>query len=142
MGLCLDAARNLYVADHGNQKVKVLGPDLVFKKEFKCRSGSRGVAVDSCGILHVATDSGLESFPNQLQSCFQERHSCNDIAISPEGYKFVTYSGRGEAGLEIRNTNGDLINTVCRLQDPSGVFLDQRGFIYIAVHVARKVFKY
>ena len=132
MGLCLDAASNLYVADYGNQRVQVLGPDLVFKKEFKCRNGSRGVAVDSLGILHVATDTGMESFPDNLPNFFQKRHSCSDIAISPEGYKFVTYSGRGEAGLEIRNPKGDVIKTIRRLQDPRGVFLSQNGHIYIA----------
>ena len=45
MGLCLDAASNLYIADYGNKRVQVLGPHLVFKKEFKCQSGSRGVAI-------------------------------------------------------------------------------------------------
>ena len=143
MGLCLDAASNLYIADYGNQGVQVLGPDLVFKKEFKCQGGSRGVAVDSFGTLHVATDSGLESFPDKLQSFFQERHSCQDIAISPEGYKFVTYSGRGEAGLEIHNPNGDVMKAITyTLQDPRGVFLDQSGQIYIADYGAQIVFKY
>ena len=117
LGLCLDAASNLYVADYGNQRVLVLGPDLLFKKEFKCQSGSRGVAIDSLGTLHVVTDSGLESFVNNLQSFYQERHSCHDIAISPEGFKFVTYSGTNGAGLEIRNPSGDLIKTVCAPRD-------------------------
>ena len=54
-GLCLDAASNLYIADFVNKRVQVLGPDLVFKKAFKCRGGSRGVAVDSYGTLHVVT---------------------------------------------------------------------------------------
>ena len=142
MGLCLDAASNLYVADYGNKRVQVLGPDLVFKEEFKCRGGSKGVVVDSHGTLHVATDSGIESFPDKLQSFFQERHSCNDIAISPEGCKFVTYSGRGEAGLEIHYPNGDVIKTNCRLRDPRGVSLDQSGSIYVADYGAQKVIKY
>ena len=142
MGLCLDAASNLYVADYGNKRVQVLGPDLVFKEEFKCPSGSRGVAVDSLGTLHVTTDSGLESFPNKFQSFFQERHSCNDIAISPEGYKFVTYLGRGKAGLEIRKPNGDVIKTIGGLQDPRGISLNQSGHMYIADYGARNVFRY
>ena len=53
MGPSLDADSNPYVADYGNQKVQVLGPDVVFEKEIKCRGGSRGVAMDSLGTLHV-----------------------------------------------------------------------------------------
>ena len=42
MGICLDAAGNIYVADWGNKRVQVLGPDLVFKKSqvSRCMQGS------------------------------------------------------------------------------------------------------
>ena len=72
MGLCLNAASSLYIAGYGNNRVQVIVPDLVFKKEFKCQGGSRGVAVDSLGTLHVATDSGLKAFQiNHNYASFQ-----------------------------------------------------------------------
>ena len=34
-GLCQDTSCNIYVADHDNKRVQVLGPDLTFKREIE-----------------------------------------------------------------------------------------------------------
>ena len=86
------------------------------------------MAVDSPGKLHVAT-TGLESFSDTLQSCSKRGHSCSNIAISPEGCKFMTYFGMDEARLKILKPNGDLLATIHKLHVPRGVFIDQSGNI-------------
>ena len=137
MGLCLDAAGNLYVADYGNKRVQVLGPDLVFKKEVRCQSETSGVAVDSLGDLYVATNAGLEKVTDKIQTC-SNRGSCGDVAISPEGFKVISYEGR----LEVCTPKDSLLATIRKLLLPLGVFLDQSGHIFIAEHDAKKVQKY
>ena len=36
-GLCQDTAGNIYVAETGNKRVQVLGPDCSYRKELKCK---------------------------------------------------------------------------------------------------------
>ena len=141
MGLCLDTSSNVYVADLGNKRVQVLGPDLVFQKEFKCQGRARGVAVDSFGTLHVATTSGMEIFPAKLES-FSNKGSCSDAAVSQDGLKFITYNQCNEARLEILKPDYDLLKTIHELRDPIGVFSDQSGYIYIADYGTKKLLKY
>ena len=138
MGLCQDQVSNIYVADDDNQRVQVLGPDLTFKKEFKCQGRPFGVAVDSHGSVHIATTSGMEIFGSELK--YGNGHY-GDAAISPEGYRFVTcHSTNG--GLEIRKPDNSLLGTVSGLRRPFGVCLGQSGYIFIAEWDANKVHKY
>ena len=138
-GLCQDASGNIYVADHGSDSVLVLGRDLVFKKEFKCQSGAKGVAIDSRGTLHVATTSGLESFPGKLASS-SKSGSLGDVAVSQEGYRFVTFVVDGR--LEKCKPDESLLGTIDGLRSPLGVFLDQSGYVYVAENGANRVCKY
>ena len=57
MVLCLVATSNCYIANYGNKRVQVVGPDLVFKEEFKCGGGSRGLRLDSLGTLAICGNS-------------------------------------------------------------------------------------
>ena len=62
IGMCQDAANNIYVADSHNKRVQVLGPDCSYIKEIKCKDFAIGVAVDFHGEVHVAAKSGVEVF--------------------------------------------------------------------------------
>ena len=140
-GLCQDASGNIYVADCGNKRVQVLGPDMVFKKKFSCQGSTRGVAGDSLGTLHVATSYGLESFPDKLVRYSNMWQSCGGIAISQERYMFASYR-TDDPRLEICEPDGSLLGTIDELESPRGVFLDQSGYIYIADYEAYQVCKY
>ena len=140
MGLCQDMSGNVYVADLYNKRVQVLGPDLVFKKEFKCQGITRGVAVDSLGTLHVATSSGLESFPGESARC-SKSGSCVDVAVSHEGYLFVSHF-LNNGKIQIHKPDESPLGTIDQLKDPFGVYSDQNGWIYVADYKAKKVHKY
>ena len=139
MGLCQDASKNIYVADHRNKRVQVLGPDLTFGKEFKCQNEVWGVAVDSFGKIHAATEAGMEIVQDELQ--YGNREKCGDVAISRDNCTFVTYctpNGR----LEIRKPDHSLLATISGLMMPLGVCLDGSGCIYLAEWDTLKVHKF
>ena len=109
MGLCQDTTGNVYVAEHNNKRVQVLGPDCSYRKELKCNHNARGVAVDSHGNVHIATSSGMQIFDSKLGYCDQA--GCGDVAINQENYRFVScYSSNGK--LEVRKPDNSLLHTV------------------------------
>ena len=140
MGLCQDIAGNLYVADSYIRRVQVLGPDCSYRKELKCKDRALGVAVDVHGNVHVATVSGMEIVDSsKLSYCDQAR--CGDVAINQENYRFVTHhSSNGK--LEVRKPDNSLLHTICGLNSPLGVCLDQSGAVFVAECDAKKVLKY
>ena len=138
-GLCQDTAGNIYVTDSYNKRVQVLGPDCSYRKEIKCKHYARGVAVDFYGNVHIATESGMETFDSKLGYC--DEVDCGDVSINQENYRFVTQvSSRGN--LEVRKPDNSLLHTICGLCYPLGVCLDQSGAIFVANRGPNKVLKY
>ena len=60
MGMCQDAACNIYVADCYNNRIQVLGPDCSYRMELKCKGRALGMTVNLDDEVHVATDFGIE----------------------------------------------------------------------------------
>ena len=98
-----------------------------------------GVAVDFHGNVHIATSSGMEIFDSKLGYCDQEE--CGDVAINQENYRFVTHhSSNGK--LEVRKPDNSLLHTICGLDCPLGVSLDQNGAVFVVDRGPNKVLKY
>ena len=97
------------------------------------------MAVDVCGNVHIATDSGVEISDSKLGYC--DKADCSDVAINGENYRFVTYFS-SDSKLEVRKPDNSLLHTICGLCDPLGVCLDQSGAIFVADRGPNKVLKY
>lgn len=123
MGVVVDSAGCIYVADSGNAVIRKIGPDGVITTVagLAGQSGSAdaigiaarfkticGMAVDSAGNIYVA-DSGNNAIRKVTST------GC-----------VTTLAGGGSFG------NGDGIGTAARFYGPMGVGLDRAGNIYVA----------
>ena len=126
IGIAIDSAGNLYIADEGNNRIRKIttsgkistiagdgiagfGGDGGLATAAKLNSPS-GIAIDSAGNLYIAdTDN------NRIRK------------ITASG-KISTIAGNGTAGF-----GGDLgFATSAKLQNPSGIAVDSAGTLYIA----------
>jgi sugar lactone lactonase YvrE len=103
MGIAIDGAGNLYIADWSNGRIRMVDTSGIIHTVIASLSQPRGVAVDSSGNVYVA-DTG-----------HHEVLKVNTSAIS------TVLAGDGTAG----NINGEL-------SSPSGVAVDTSGNVYIA----------
>jgi sugar lactone lactonase YvrE len=103
MGIAVDGAGNLYIADWSNGRIRVVDTSGIIQTVISSLSQPRGVAVDSSGNVYVA-DTG-----------HHEVLKVNTSSIS------TVLAGDGTAG----NTSGEL-------SSPSGVAVDASGNVYIA----------
>ena len=139
-GLCLGEWGNVYVADHANARVQVVGSDLTWRYEFQCCGLPRGLTVDEVyNQLYVATSTALERYPDGGGRCYPPVGPCDDVVVSIEGYKFVIYYDRGR--LEIRPPDHGPPTAIEGLASPVGIFLDRRGDLFIVERITRRVLK-
>ncbi len=125
-GLALDSAGNLYIADTGNNKIRMISPDgaiatVAGTGEFGYSgnggpardaqlSGPEGVAVDSAGNLYIA-----DTFNNLIRK------------VAPGG-AIDNYAGNGFPGYS--GDNGPATGSAIFL--PTDVAVDRQGNLYIA----------
>lgn len=121
-GLALDAEGNVYVADHGNEKIRKVSPDgTVTTFAGSGATGGAdgpgaaasfstpfGMAVDAAGNVYVA-DSGN----NKIRK------------VSPDG-AVATFAGSGACG------SADGTGTAAAFNGPSGVAVDGAGNVWVA----------
>jgi TonB family protein len=114
LGLAVDAGNNLYVADSGNARIRVITPS---GKVSTCVCGSQtsflrpeGIAIANDGTIYVADSGG-----NRVRK------------ITPKG-TLVAFAGTGAPGF-----NGDAGPAVSALlKSPRGLSVDKTGAVYIA----------
>ena len=118
-GLALDAAGNLYIADTGNNSIRIVAASNSYITTLSTGSAvlssPKGVAVDAAGRVYIA-----------------DTNNCRILKVTPSGSititTTVTGSDSGACGY-----SGDGGPAASALVDhPSGVALDAAGNLYIA----------
>lgn len=141
-GLCQDKEGKIYVAEFNNQRVQVLDPDLVFVCFLNCsrKENPSGVEIDQTGNIHVATSNGILIFSHEGRQIggYMSGKSCVDIAISNEGYRFISvgsygrrFSSSSSGSIFICNTDGNILHTLGGFSGPLGLCVDMSGFLYV-----------
>ena len=109
LGLAVDGAGNLFIADSGNNRVRKVTPDGVISTVLTAIE-PRGIAIDERGDIFVAAAAH-----NQV------------LKLDPNGVLSVV-AGSGHAGFS--GDNGPAI--AAELRAPEGLTVDREGDLYIA----------
>ncbi|MDR2208970.1 MAG: hypothetical protein LBE22_08380 [Azoarcus sp.] len=123
VGIAVDAAGNLYVADSWNHRIRRITPEgevstLADDKRKAVRFvRPRGIAIDKEGNLYV-TDT--------------DRHRIRKV--TPEG-EVSTFAGSGNRGF------ADGLGKAAWFQDPFGIAIDAAGNLYVADFGNRRIRK-
>ena len=131
-GIAIDAAGNLYVADYGNNKIRMLTPAGVVTT--LAGSGTAGSTDGSAltasfnGPMGIAVDnSGGDVFITDFTGNLVRR-------IKPGGY-VSTWAGNGtKASIDGDNTNASFNN-------PAGITADAAGNLYVADYGGHRIRK-
>ena len=106
-GVAVDSSGNLYIADSGNSRIRMVANDVITTVAGGLR-GPDGVAVDSAGHLYIA-DTG------NARVCMVS----NGMIVTVAGNATPGYSGDGGPA------------TGAQLKDVTGVAIDSAGDLYI-----------
>ena len=107
-GLAVDSSGNLYIADGGNYRIRMVTPAGVISTVAQIGTGALAVAVDGSGNLYVVG---------------------GEVVVKVNSAGTVTpFAGNGNAGYS--GDNGPAISA--SLYSPAGVCLDSAGNVYVA----------
>ena len=107
-GLAVDSSGNLYIADGGNYRIRMVTPTGVISTVALIGTGALAVAVDGSGNLYVAG---------------------GEVVVKVNSAGTVTpFAGNGSVGYA--GDNGPAISA--SLSGPAGVHVDSAGNVYIA----------
>ena len=133
-GIAVDASGNIYVADRGNDRVRVLDPAGGLVADIAGLGAPRGVAVDASGKIYVA-DTGSDAVrvyrPDRTHAAdlpgpFSEP---TGIAVGgPHGRVHVAELG---GSVRVHGPDGNGIGNITGLGNLSGVAVDASGSIYV-----------
>ncbi len=129
VGLAIDAAGNVYIADSGNARIRRVGPDGVIRTFAGCGGkGGGGCAGDGgpVSLAHFASPRGMaKDAAGNLYVADEQNHRVR--RISRDG-TVTTVAGNGESWFS--GDGGPA--TEARLSFPADVAVDGAGNLYIA----------
>ena len=151
-GLCLSKEGLLLVGDCGNQRVQVLGPDMLFIRFIKSRAKVWGVSVDPGGNVHVGTTDCVEVFNMDGMKIteYGQRHleKAGDIQFpnfqKPSECKYSFVSNCIDEGeIYFYNwTTDTLLHTFEAYDHPLGMRMDQAGRLHICCFEDQKLLSF
>lgn len=148
----------IFVASRGNNRVSVFEPDGTFAYHITGSSDGKnklcspcGVAFDSSGYLHVTNHvvrGSSDIFVFTPEGEYKTKYSFGvsklaGIAISEDGYSFVTRNSSSDSKLHIFNhLRQEYVGSIQGFIYARGVAIDNEGFVYVASHEQNAVYKY
>jgi serine/threonine-protein kinase len=122
-GVAVDASRNVYIADAGNNKIRKITPEGIVTTF--AGSGTRG-SIDATGILASFNSPYGVAVDTSGNIYVADRDNNKIRKITPEGV-VTTLAGSGDIGSDDAN-----IGTLARFDNPSFVAVDVSGNVYVA----------
>ncbi|MFZ6653866.1 hypothetical protein [Undibacterium sp. TJN19] len=128
-GITFDAAGNLYFAEYGSQRVRVIDDSGVKTFATGLRY-PRGLAIDSAGNIYVA-DAGSDTIKviDQQGRVRDFTHITKPDSLSLQGDKLIVSCGEGTIGKFSLNGEGGAFHKLPR--PSSGTAMDAQGNIYV-----------
>lgn len=131
IGITIDAAKNLYVADAGNNLIRKIAPD----RAVTTFAGSgRSGFTNGVGTSVAFTTPSNMVFDALGNLYLGERGNDSIRKITPEGV-VSTFAGAGVAGYY------DGVASIARFSDPSGMVFDKYGNMYVADRINNAIRK-
>jgi DNA-binding beta-propeller fold protein YncE len=118
VGIDVDAAGNIYVADTWNQRVQVFDSTYVFQREWPVEAWY-GQSVVNKPYLAVDAESRV-------------------YVTDPEGYRVAVFSSEGE----LLATFGTYGFEAASFSLPTGIDVDDEGYIYVTDTDGQRVMKF
>lgn len=146
-GIAVDAAGNLYIADTGNNRLRIVGPDGDIRTAVASLPSPMGLALDSAGSLYIAESTAhrvVRMTPDGTLEPFAGTgfYSAPDAPIAHDPFELgspVAVAADPFNSIYIADQIGKLqrITPNCAVADPvfgtiSGVAADPQGNVYFS----------
>ena len=129
-GVCVDSVGNVYVADRGNNKIRLIYPNLAV---ITIAGGSTTGSL--AGLSNGVGTNALFSSPNSISvdsigNVFVTDASYSKIRLIYPNQSVITLAGGGTTGTTSGSVNG--VGTAALFSSPNGVSVDGIGNAYVA----------
>ena len=137
-GVAVDGSGNIYVADGGNNRVQIFGPDRMYVASLPGTAATpNGAAVDGSGNVYVTNGGNgtVQVFgPDRLHAASLLGSTFlfpNGVAVDGSGNVYVADTGNGTVKIFDSTTRAYVADLPGPFSEPSGVAVGGSGNVYV-----------